>query len=181
MDVRIKELEKEVKNLSAKQGICEWVTNNEKCCKKPSSVFVNGHKFCSKHEYLVKNFNICEDQEICDTYSNIKLVPRSYEQVKFFMKSVKNQDNTVDVYVSKGCIEEGDISDKTCITLTSDDCNFYYTPKRGENKAKNLRILLRNYCSKKCDIIVEDVKYCKECYEKLKNAPIFSLIEKNDD
>lgn len=180
MDIRIKELEKEVRNLSAKQGICEWSTNNEKTCKKQSEVFMNGRKFCNKHKICLENFNVHVGDEICDTYSNIKLIPRSYEQVKYFMESVKNEDDTVDVYVSKGCIEEGNISDKRCITLTTDDSNFYYKPKRGESNAKNLRILLRNYCNKKCEIIIENVKYCKECYEKIKNVPKFSLLENKE-
>jgi ribosomal protein L24 len=176
MDLKIIELEKEVRNLMAKQGTCEWVTNEDKICKKQSSVYVNGHKFCSKHQKHVENFKTVDDNEICDTYSNIKLIPRSYEQVKYQMKKIKNEDNTVDIYVSKGCIEEGDVSEKEHITLLTDNCNFYYAPTRGQKNAKTLRILLRSFCGKKCEITVDDTKYCKECYGKLKNVPKIELL-----
>ena len=73
--------------------------------------------------------------------------------------------------------EEADISNKDYITLNSDNTNFYYTPQRGQNKAKDLKVILKEYCQSVGIINFSHTRYCEECYKKtLKEAPRISLI-----
>jgi hypothetical protein len=190
MDLKIKKLQTEVKNLEIKnlmlkQGTCEWITHGKKNCTKSNNLEIhNGYKFCNTHKKNVMNYQVYvkdDEERRCGTFENIKLIPRSFAHVDYFMKSVNNgrddYDTVVDICLSKGCIEEGDISNKNYISMTSDDCHFFYEPERGQDKSKSLRILLSKYCKNDCKIIFNDENYCGECYDKLKNVPKFSLLE----
>ena len=92
------------------------------------------------------------------------------------MKKICNEDDKVDVYIKGGYPEEADISNKEYVLLLADNTKYYYTAKRGQTKAKDLRVMLRYFCSNDSVIMIKDVKYCEECYKKLKNVPNLSLI-----
>ena len=92
------------------------------------------------------------------------------------MASIKNEDNIVQVYLAGGLIEDADISNIDFITLNSDNSRFYYFPIRGQNRAKDLKIILREYCQHLSIVNCRGNNYCEECYVKLKDVPRISCI-----
>jgi len=154
------------------QIVCDWSTYKGSHCKK----IVNGTKFCDLHNDLINSYSkICCD-DFCETFKEIKIVPRSYKHIKAIMSGMKNEDDIVQVYLAGGSIEEADISNMDFIVLNSDNSKFFYLPKRGQNKAKDLKIILRDYCQNNSVISLKGVKYCEECYKKLKDVPRISII-----
>jgi hypothetical protein len=167
--------------------ICDWTTYKGSHCKKilggDSGQWlkdVDGKKslrFCDLHRDLIVEYSrIKNSEELCETFKEIKVVPRSYKHIKTIMSSLGNEDDTVQVYLSGGCVEEADISNSDYITLNSDNSRFYYVPKRGQNRAKDLKIILREYCQHTSIIHHGETNYCEECYKKLKDVPRISLI-----
>ena len=164
-------------------SICMWSTYKGNHCKKFVSCDDNcktSLNFCDIHRDLIAKYSKIEvkpEPEFCDTFKEIKLVPRSFKHLKSIMSSINNEDDNVQIYLAGGCIEEADISDKDFIILHSDNSKFYYNPQRGQNKARTLKIMLRKYCENKCIINYNGTKYCEECYKKnLKDVPKISLI-----
>lgn len=162
--------------------ICEWSTYKGNHCKKfisnKDNDKYNGHKFCDKHIDLMSEYTrIHNTDDICETFKEIKLTPRSYKHVKNIMSSLGYEDeNNVDVYLSGGCIEEADISNTEYILLVSDNSRFYYNHKRGQHKSKDLKIILKEYCKNQSVISTREIKYCEECYKKIIDVPKISLI-----
>jgi ribosomal protein L33 len=174
---RIEELEKQIKDLLIKNEICDWTTNGDKHCKKNSVSIHRDNKYCNLHHKFISDYEVDDDtDDLCETFVNIKVIPRSYKQVEYFMKSIDNEDTIVDIMFPGGCIEEGDISNKEYITLLSDDSRFFYIHNRGEYKTKDMKLILRKFCKNPGKITVDNTKYCEECYKKTKNAPKFALI-----
>jgi hypothetical protein len=91
------------------------------------------------------------------------------------MESIDNYDDYVTVIVNGGQ-EEADISNTDYILLMSDDARFYYNPKIRQNKAKNLKVILRSCCKDLGIINFDNKTMCKECYEKNKDYPRISLL-----
>jgi hypothetical protein len=171
--------------------ICEWTTYKGSHCKKivgnkDNNNNNNPHNscndklFCDLHRDLINMYLKIEESELeselCETFKEIKLVPRSHKHIKSIMSSIGNEDDEVQVYLSGGSIEDADITNTDCIILKSDNSKFYYSPERGQNKAKNLKIILREYCQHNCLVNYDGMKYCEECYKKLNDVPRISLI-----
>jgi hypothetical protein len=160
--------------------ICDWTTYKGSHCKKIIRGDIDDKKslkFCDLHrDLIVEYLRIKDPEELCETFKEIKVVPRSYKHIKTIMSSLGNEDDAVQVYLSGGCIEEADISNDDYITLNSDNSRFYYSPKRGQNRAKDLKVILREYCQHISVIYHGETKYCEECYKKLKDVPRISLI-----
>ncbi len=175
--IKIEELEKQIKDLLIKNEICDWTTNGDKHCKKNSVVAYGKNKYCNLHYKIISEYHINKDDNyLCDTFVNIKVIPRSYKQVSYFMQSIDNEDTIVDIMFPGGCIEEGDISNKEYISLLSDDSRYFYINNRGEYKTKDMKLILRKFCKNSSVINVDDTKYCEDCYKKIKNAPRISLL-----
>ncbi len=162
--------------------LCSWTTykGGGNHCKKLVSDFETDKqsiRFCNLHRELICEYSKIEEDsnELCETYKDIKIVPRSYKHLRAVMSSFGNEDDIVEVY-SSGCNEEANISNSDYIVLNSDNSKFYYNPKRGQNKAKDLKVLLRAYCQNNCVVNFKQTKYCEECYKKIKDAPRISIV-----
>jgi len=159
--------------------ICDWTTYKGSHCKR----IVGGDtdskellRFCDLHRDLIAEYSKVKEDELCETFKEIKVVPRSYKHIKTIMSSLGNEDDIVQVYLSGGSIEEADISNSDFVTLNSDNSRFYYVPKRGQNRAKDLKIILKEYCQSNSMIYYAGFKYCEECYKKMKDVPRISLV-----
>lgn len=161
--------------------ICDWTTYKGNHCKK----IVGGNTdsknllhFCDLHQDLISKFSkVHDDDELCETFKEIKVVPRSYKHIKTIMSNMGNEDDIVQVYLAGGSVEEAELSNNDFITLISDNSRFYYLPKRGQNRAKDLKIILKEYCQCNSVVYYAGCKYCEECYKsKVKDAPRISLI-----
>jgi hypothetical protein len=119
---------------------------------------------------------VVDDEPLCETFKDIKVAPRSYKHLRSIMSSFNNEDDIVQVYLAGGSTEEADISNMDFITLSSDGSKFFYNPKKGQNRAKDLKVILRQYCQNSGVIGFNSTKFCRECYEKLKDVPRISLI-----
>jgi hypothetical protein len=164
--------------------ICSWTTYKGSHCKKIVNIINDKQSicFCSLHRELILNYSrVNEQEELCDTSKEIKIIPRSYKHLKFVMSSINNEDDTIQVYMAGGCIEEADITNIDYISLNSDNSKFYYNPKRGQNRAKDLKVILREFCKNNCIVEFGNLKYCEECYKKLKyDVPRISLIHRDE-
>jgi hypothetical protein len=163
------------------QIVCGWTTYKGNHCKKIIS-FNNDKiqqiKFCNLHGELIEQYakvNL-NNGDLCETFKEIKVVPRSKKHLKSIMLSIGNDDDMVEVCLAGGCIEKADISNSDYITLNSDSSRFYYYPERGQNKTKDLKVLLVQYCQNGCVVSFNGTKYCEECYKKLKDVPRISLV-----
>ena len=58
--------------------ICEWFSYNGKRCKRESK----GRKYCKLHRVLIKDFNFLkkDNEEVCSSESEFKIIPRSKER-----------------------------------------------------------------------------------------------------
>lgn len=156
-----------------------WSTYRGNCCKKIISVdnSKNVIKFCNLHRELIAKYSIVKDNELCETFKEIKVVPRSHKHIKSIMSSIENEDDIVQVYLAGGTIEDADISNCEFIIMNCDNSKFYYNPQKGQNKAKNLKVILRKYCQNNSVVMYNNTKYCEECYKKfIKDSPRISLI-----
>jgi hypothetical protein len=175
---KIKELEKKIRCLSARDEICDWISCSGKRCKKQSFSIYKDYKFCKLHKNMIKEYTIDEDtEELCESFMDVKIIPRSYKQIKYFMKEIDNEETTVKVLFPGGCTEEADISENEYISLLSDDSKYYYKHERGYLKAKDLKLLLRKYCKNNGIIDINNIKYCEECHNKNKNSPRLDIIQ----
>ncbi len=164
--------------------ICDWTTYKGSHCKRiisncyredDNSKQLRG--FCSLHQNLIAQYSKIEDKdELCETFKEIKITPRSYKHIKAIMTSLNNDDDIVQVYLTGGSIEEADLTNTDFIVLNSDNSKFFYTPKRGQNKAKDLKIILREFCQHNCVVSYSGTKYCEDCYKKLKDVPRISCF-----
>ncbi len=159
--------------------ICNWTTYRGNFCKK--IIHEPDTKFCVLHHQLINEYlkvvnKTNEDVLFCDTFKEIKVVPRNHRHIKSVMKSINNEDDRVQVYLTGGLIEDADIGNTDYIVLDSDSSKFYYDAKKGQNRAKDLKIVLRSFCQNDAVINFRNKIYCKECYEKLKDVPRISLI-----
>jgi hypothetical protein len=160
--------------------ICNWSTYNTHCRRNIKHTDKCINKFCSLHKELMEEYKKFNDSdELCETFQEIKIVPRSYKHIKSVMSSINNEDDTVQVYMSGGLIEDADITCSEYIELLSDNCRYYYNPRKGQNKVKDLKVILKRYCDNNCIVSVGDIKYCENCYKKLKNVPKLSVIIDN--
>lgn len=175
---KIKELEEKVKDLSVRDEICDWISCDGKRCKKQSTSTYGDYKFCKLHKKMIKDYVVDEETEdLCDSFVNVKIIPRSHKQIVYFMKQIDNEETTVEVLFPGGCVEEADISESEYISLLSDDSRYYYKYERGDLKAKDLRLLLRKYCKNNGIIEIDGTKYCEDCYKKNKNYPKLDMIQ----
>jgi hypothetical protein len=169
-----------VEDISINAVICNWSTYKGTHCRRnilptkcPGKI-----NFCAMHVILIKDFTRMSDPGIlCDTFADIKLVPRSYAHIKSVMKEISNEDNIVDVFCG-GSSERAKIT-KNYILILSDSSKYYYTDHKsneGNYKARNLKLLLKKYCDGISVIKYNEVQYCEECYKKTKTLPKISLI-----
>jgi hypothetical protein len=172
----MKNLEKKIKDLSVKDEYCDWKTVDGKRCRKQCSGYKNDYKFCNVHIKIINDYEYKESTDTCETYKDIKIIPRSNKQVHYFMQKQNNEDDIVEVMFAGGAIEEADITNREYISLVADDERFYYNPDRGDRKAKELRIIAKDYCKNESCVIYNDTRYCEDCYKKLKGVPKISLI-----
>jgi len=165
-----------------KNIICNWTTYKGTHCRmninhNHDHTHKCSSKFCTLHNELIQDFQIINNSdELCETFEEIKIVPRSYKHIKSVMASMDNEDDNVDVYMAGGHIEEANIANSDYIILLSDNCRYYYKPVKGHPKAKDLKIILKRYCQNESIINVRDIKYCEDCYKKLKNVPRISVV-----
>jgi hypothetical protein len=121
--------------------VCEWYGYDKKRCKRES----RGKKFCKIHNVLIKDYSIIKDDEdddsMCCLNRDIKIKPRSKKHIDMIMKELNYNENMVEVSMSGGSIEEGDITSDDYILLTSDETCYYYEPEKGQLKASSLRII----------------------------------------
>ena len=173
-DEKIKYLEEKIKKINIEHPICNWTTYNGSHCRRT----ISGEKFCNLHKQMILHYEQIKEESSCSSCEEIKVIPRSYAHIKSVMKNIDNEDDLVEVYISKGLIEEADLSDKSCITILSDDFHYYYNPRRGQSNAKNIKVVLRKYCQNNSIIKIEDNEYCEECYKKLKGVPKITVFDK---
>ena len=133
-------------------------------------------KFCNLHRELIAGYSLIKDDDLCETFKEIRVTPRSHKHIKTIMAAMGNEDDIVQVYLSGGSIEDANISNSDFIILDSDNSKFYYNPKRGQNKAKDLKIILKEYCKNNSIVLYSGIKYCEECYKRLKDVPRISLV-----
>jgi len=174
--------------------LCDWTTYKGSHCKKIINYEYNdnnndkkNHKhssrFCDLHRDLITRYTKISkeelgDEELCAIFKEIKVTPRSYKHLKTVMSNIGNEDNRVQIYLAGGYIEDADISNVDFIVLDSDNSRFYYTPQKGQNKAKDLKVILREYCQQPCLVNFNGLKYCEECYKnKIKDAPRISCLD----
>lgn len=163
--------------------ICDWTTYKGSHCKRIIGNDDNGKgsknllRFCDLHRDLIVEYSKIKEDELCQTFKEIKVTPRSHKHIKTVMSSIGNEDDIVQVYLSGGCIEDAVINNSEFVLLSSDNSCFYYVPKRGQNRAKDLKVILREYCQ--CNSVVSygGINYCEECYKKLKDVPRISLVQ----
>jgi hypothetical protein len=162
--------------------ICHWSTYHGTHCRR--TINGKGQKLCSLHRELIEDYSkldITSDEEkYCDNFQELKVVPRNYKHIKSVMKSLDNEDNLVEVFMTGGFVEEADISEQYYITLLSDNSKYYYNAKKGDYKAKDLKVILRRYCSNDPIITARGANYCEGCYKKLKNVPKYSVIKNSE-
>lgn len=172
------------------QIICGWTTYKGSHCKKIVSIdsdditIKEGKdikqciRFCNLHRELITEYQSLkeDDGSLCETFKEIRVTPRSYKHIKTIMESMQNDDDVVQVYLSGGSIEDANITNTDYILLDSDNSRFYYNPKRGQNKTKDLKVILNNHCKNNAIVHFAGTKYCEECYRKLKDVPRISLI-----
>jgi hypothetical protein len=151
--------------------ICKWSTYKGGNCKQ----FVTDNAFCKKHTELMTDF-LKKTDELCETYKEIKFKPRSYKHVKAMLCIYGYDDNTIQVYLDGGSIEEADITNEEFIRLESDNELFFYNPQRGQYRAKDIKIITRVYCKNTSDVKYIDKHYCETCYKELKDVPRISLV-----
>lgn len=159
--------------------ICNWSSYNGSHCRRNINHNDNKciNRFCTLHKELLNDYTkLNEIDELCETFEEIKIVPRSYKHLKSVMSSINNDDDIVDIYMKGGFVEEGDISNNSYIVLLSDNCKYYYADKKGQNKAKDIKVVLKRYCENNCTVGVRDIKYCEDCYKKLKNVPRLTVL-----
>lgn len=158
--------------------VCNWMTYKGNHCRK--NTLKNGKtscKYCLMHKEIINDYKkVKKSDELCETFKEIKMIPRSHKHIKHIMASMDNDDDIVQVYMSGGLIEDADISHELYILLLSDNSKFYYNGKRGQLKAKNLKIVLRKYCQNNSCVDVRGSLYCEECYKKLGNVPRLNLV-----
>ncbi len=159
--------------------VCDWTTYKGSHCKRIINTD-NSKQFCNIHCDLITKYSRIKesehDCELCEMSKEIKIIPRSYKHIKTIMSNLNNEDDIVQVYLAGGSIEEADITNTDFIVLNSDNSRFYYAPKRGQNKAKDLKIILREFCQYNCIVSYDNTKYCEECYKKIKDVPRISCI-----
>jgi len=177
---RIKELEELLKNMTIEHPICHWATYSGSHCRRSIDSSIEGSLFCNKHYQMFENYKLVDESDICSTFQEFKVVPRSYAHIKSVMKSINNEDDLVDVFMSKGFTEEADLSDHSCVTILSDNYQFFYSPKRGQANAKNIKIILKNYCKNNSVIKIEDTHYCEDCFRKIKGVPKISIVKERN-
>ena len=164
------------------QIVCGWTTYKGSHCKKIVHIDSKEDKFlikfCNLHRELMAEYQKIKDweEELCEIFKEIRVTPRSHKHIKTIMESISNEDDIVQVYLSGGSIEDADITNIDYILLDSDNSKFYYSPKRGQNKAKDLKVILKDYCKNKAVIYFSGTKFCEECYKKLKDVPRISLV-----
>lgn len=158
--------------------MCSWSTYKGNHCKKIITRICENQIFCDLHRILITEYlkNKEDSDELCETFKEIKITPRSHKHIKFIMDGLNNEDENVQVYLAGGSIEEANITNMDYIVLNSDNSKFYYAPKRGQNRAKDIKIIFREFCKSNSVIIFNDTKYCEECYKKLKDVPRISLV-----
>lgn len=152
-----------------------------------SSASLVSTSMCKRHKYIMKSFEIVKNPKdvSCSTSRDLKVIPRSksFLEQLYINLDIEYTDN-VDVYFPGGLIEEGNISHENYIELTIDNTRFYYIPDRKQKNAKNLKIILKEYCTNEPFIYFKDTDtyYCRECYEKYGkkdayNFPHLNLFE----
>lgn len=147
-----------------KIAICEWYSYNGRRCRRGCS---NNSEFCNLHNVLKDDYKILKKEKECCEQRNIKLIPRSKKYIKGMMKKLGYEDtDKVDVYLPGGAIEEGSIDEESFIELSLDETRYYYEAKKGEEKAKTLRIVLTEECNNSAIVSVKDENYCYDCYVK---------------
>lgn len=171
------------------QIVCGWTTykgshckrivyiDNDDCSAKEGQKLKQCIRFCSLHRELIVEYQkLKEDNSLCETFKEIRITPRSHKHIKTIMDSMKNEDDIIQVYLSGGSIEDANITNADYILLDSDNSKFYYNPKRGQNKAKDLKVILNDHCKNEAVVCFSGTKYCEECYKRLKDVPRISLV-----
>jgi hypothetical protein len=166
------------------QIVCAWTTYKGSHCKRivqsdDKNCDKNCVRFCNLHSELIAEYQKLEedDDSFCETFKEIRVTPRSYKHIKTIMQSMQNEDDIVQVYLSGGSIEDANITNSDYLILDSDNSKFYYNPRRGQNKAKDLKVILNDHCKNKAIVCFSGTKYCEDCYRtKIKDAPRISLI-----
>jgi hypothetical protein len=169
-------------------NFCNWVTyKGIRCTAKLKEKEIH---FCSRHVNSKKDFKFIDAIDIdkldlnCITNKEIMLFPRSKEYIHQTMSSLKYEytEEVEVVFHGKDHIPElGDICEDF-IKLKCDNTEFYFNPKRGQKKAKDLRIKLVDNCSGIPFISVRDDCYCRDCYAiiaKKLNYPTVKTLELN--
>ena len=112
-----------------------------------------------------------------------RVIPRSQKHLYVVMTGLgyevdeDREPPLIDVYMPGGLIEEANIFHPNYIMLMSDSCKYYYAPKTGDRKAKDLKIILRKHCTGTGVVEYNEMKYCEECYKKIKNVPRISVLK----
>jgi len=122
---------------------------------------------------MIQDFVKSETDKLCETFEELKIIPRSYKHLKSILKSMNNHDDSIEVYTKGGILEEADISDEEYIELASDSCKFYYsdTKKKNQHSVKELKVKIIKYCYNNCEVNYKGLRYCEDCFKKIPNVP----------
>ncbi len=161
------------------QVICAWTSYKGGFCKK---IIVADPKrsvsFCTLHtEMSLKYSKVTGRNDQCETWKDIKVSPRSYRHIRSLMENMGYDDeDSIQVVFPGGSVEDANISNIDYICIDSDESKFYYNFVKGQKRTNSLKVLLRSFCKNEALISFGGVKYCEECYKKMKDVPRISLI-----
>jgi hypothetical protein len=154
-------------------SICNWYGYKvvkdtgilvKRCCTKCQ----HGSIYCSKHDSLKHDFRNCnlqESKKMCNSYQNIIITPRSYNQLKLTLTSLGyNMADRQKVY--KPYETYADISESSHITLDGEE-TYHYNAEKNHNSTSSLRLIFKKYCSSHAHVVSNGMFFCKGCYETI--------------
>lgn len=163
-------------------AVCEWYGYRNTRCRLNC---VKSQKFCKLHIEYLKDFNVYPEdtEELCGTYRDVKIKPRSYKHLKGVMSMLGISERFIQVKTPCNDMEEeADISNQDYIEMTMDNSRYYYANIKGELKARDLRLLFKEYCDEKAKVNVRGTVFCSKCYTKegiKKPFPALGLLNTN--
>lgn len=110
--------------------------------------------------------------ELCQHCEQKQFVPTSKKGTYDTLKEHGTFDDDLVQVTVKGAralLVNADITNKEYIEF-DDGTKFYYNPQRGQNKARDLKVVFMSYCSNQAQTSYQKQFYCLDCYYKVKNS-----------